>query len=69
MIAAALQAKGWTARTSEGPFLKGDWVLDVDTRHWMIVSSKGIPRVFDVPVPVDRYMVAWTVNAVDSAAG
>jgi hypothetical protein len=64
MLADALQAKGWMAHTPQGPFTKGDWELDFDTSHWMIVSSRTNPRVFDVPVP-DEYHTAWAVNLIE----
>ena len=63
-LAEALQAKGWTAQTPRGPFTKGDWELDFDTSHWMIVSSRANPRVIDVPAP-DEYHAAWIVNLVE----
>ena len=63
-LAEALQAKGWTAHTPQEPFTKGDWSLDFDTSHWLIVSSRANPRVFDVPAP-DEYHAAWAANLVE----
>ena len=63
-LAEALQAKGWTAHTPRGPFTKGDWSLDFATSHWLIVSSRANPRVFDVPAP-DEYHAAWAANLVE----
>ncbi|HZZ81043.1 MAG TPA: hypothetical protein VFE62_21255 [Gemmataceae bacterium] len=63
-LAEALQAEGWTAHTPLGPFTKGAWELGFDTSHWMILSTKDNPRVFDVPLP-DQYHVGWTVNLVE----
>jgi hypothetical protein len=60
----ALRAKGWTVTSPTGPFKKGEWVIDFDTSHWMIVSSRSNPRVFDIPVP-DEYHTAWTVNLIE----
>jgi hypothetical protein len=64
MLVDALQAKGWTVHTPWGPFTKGEWELDFDTSHWMIVSCRTNPRVFDVPVP-DEYHSDWTVNLIE----
>ena len=63
-LAEKLQAKGWTAHTPRGPFTKGDWELDFDTSHWMTVSSRANPRVFDVPAP-DDYHAGWTANLIE----
>jgi hypothetical protein len=63
-LADALQTKGWRAHTPRGPFTKGDWALDFDTSHWLIVSSRANPRVFDVPAP-DEYHAVWAANLVE----
>ena len=53
-----LEQKGWTEYT------KGDWKIHFDTSSWMIVETKGNPRVFDVHVPGD-YESGWTVNLIE----
>lgn len=64
MLADALRDKGWTVLTQKGPFVKGDWKVDYDTSHWMIVSSKTNPRVFDIPEPIESE-AAWTANLIE----
>jgi hypothetical protein len=64
MFADDLKAKGWTEITELWEYAKGDWKIDFDTGHWMIVSTKNNPRVFDVSTPRE-YESAWTVNLIE----
>jgi hypothetical protein len=64
MFADDLKAKGWTEITELWEYAKGDWKIDFDTGHWMIVSTQNNPRVFDVSAPRD-YESAWTVNLIE----
>jgi hypothetical protein len=64
MFADELKRKGWTEIAPLWEYAKGDWKIDFDTGHWMIVSTKRSPRVFDVSAPAD-YEAAWTVNLIE----
>ena len=48
MFGDELKAKGWTEITHEWEYAKGDWKIDFDTGHWMIVSTAHIPRSFSM---------------------
>jgi hypothetical protein len=43
MFADDLKAKGWTEITQQWEYAKGDWKIDFDTGHWMIVSTARSP--------------------------
>ena len=64
MFGDELKAKGWTEITHEWEYAKGDWKIDFDTGHWMIVSTAHNPRVFCVPAPQDSD-AKWTVNLIE----
>jgi hypothetical protein len=64
MFADDLKAKGWTELSKDWEFTKGDWKIDFDTGHWMIVSTRSNPRVFDVSAPQD-YESRWTVSLIE----
>jgi hypothetical protein len=64
MFSDDLKAKGWTEIAELWEYAKGDWKIDFDTGHWMIVSNKNNPRVFDVHLP-GNYESAWTVNLIE----
>jgi hypothetical protein len=59
-----LKAMGWTEVVTKQEYAKGNWKIDFDTSHWMIVSTNTNPRVFDVPAP-GYYEAAWTVNLIE----
>jgi hypothetical protein len=59
-----LRARGWTEIAELWEYAKGDWKIDFDTGHWMIVSNKNNPRVFDVHLP-GNYESVWTVNLIE----
>jgi hypothetical protein len=59
-----LKRKGWTEITALWEYVKGDWKIDFDTGHWMIVSTRNNPRVFDVSAPRE-FESAWTVNLIE----
>jgi hypothetical protein len=60
----ALKTHGWTELAAEWEYAKGDWHIEFDTGHWMIVSTKRNSRVFDVPVP-GELDAAWTVKLIE----
>jgi hypothetical protein len=59
-----LKAKGWTEITDGWEYAKGDWKIEFDTGHWMIVSTAHNPRVFCVPAP-QEIDAKWTVNLIE----
>ena len=59
-----LKSQGWTELAPEWEYAKGDWHIEFDTGHWMIVSTKHNPRVFSVPAPRDVDS-AWTVKLIE----
>src|SRR5437868_980995 len=64
MFADDLKARGWTELCPLWEYAKGDWKIDFDTGHWMIVANKNNPRVWTVPLPAD-YESVWTVNLIE----
>jgi hypothetical protein len=60
-----LKAKGWTEIVKRWEYAKGDWNIAYDSGHWMIVSTKDNPRVFDVSTPGGDYESVWTVNLIE----
>ena len=59
-----LKRQGWTEIAKIWEYAKGDWQIHFDTSSWMMVETKGNPRVFDVHVPGD-YESRWTVNLIE----
>jgi hypothetical protein len=64
MLADELKASGWTEIARDGQYVKGDWRIDFDTGHWMIVATKDNPRVLDVPAPRND-VARWTVGLIE----
>jgi hypothetical protein len=64
MFGDELKAKGWTEITEEWEYAKGDWKIEFDTGHWMIVSTAHNPRVFSVPAP-QELDAKWTVKLIE----
>jgi hypothetical protein len=59
-----LRTNGWTELAAKWEYAKGDWKIDFDTGHWMIVSTKHNPRLFDVPIP-GELDAKWTVKLIE----
>ena len=59
-----LRAHGWMELAAEWEYAKGDWKIDFDTGHWMIVSTRHNPRVFDIPVS-GELDATWTVKLIE----
>ena len=64
MFADDLKAKGWTEISKNWQYAKGDWKIEFDTGHWMIVSTRDNPRVFNVSAP-QGIESKWTVTLIE----
>jgi len=64
MFAEELKSKGWADNCPPADYSKGDWSVSFDASSWVIVSTEGNPRVFDVHVPAG-YESRWTVNLIE----
>ncbi len=59
-----LKANGWQEIDAAWEYAKGNWKIDFDTGHWMIVSTQHSPRVFNVAVPGDVES-RWIVKLIE----